>query len=53
LKRLKKPICFLENGATSHEKSMNIVGPPMIAYLKDPLKIVSCLIYNPDLKLLE
>ena len=39
---------FLENGATSHEKPMNVGGSLMVASVKDPWDNVIGLIYNPD-----
>ncbi|MGK0414762.1 MAG: putative enzyme related to lactoylglutathione lyase [Polaribacter sp.] len=42
---------FLENGATAHEKPMNVGGELMVASVKDPWENVIGLIYNPDFKL--
>jgi predicted enzyme related to lactoylglutathione lyase len=44
---------FLENGATSHEKPMNVGGSIKVASVKDPWNNVIGLIYNPDFKLAE
>jgi predicted enzyme related to lactoylglutathione lyase len=44
---------FLENGATLHEKPMNVGGSLMVASVKDPWDNVIGLIYNPDFKLPE